>query len=117
MGDVAPMLGAVLGISKTPKGQDKKRAKKSRGEKSVTEPEQQHGELASAKAPPAPSDKKLLKESAKHTVRRATEDWVSGHISTKECCAAHDRAKHVLSGRAVREFKGMSGERSFKKIR
>jgi hypothetical protein len=116
--DIAPMLGAILGISKTPKGQDKKRAKKkSKGEKSVTEPEQQHGELASAKAPAPPSDKKLLRESAKHTVRRATEDWVSGHISTKECNAAHERAKHVLSGKAVREFKGMSGERSFKKMR
>ena len=29
MADIAPMLGAILGISKTPKGQDKKRAKKS----------------------------------------------------------------------------------------
>jgi hypothetical protein len=117
------MLGAIFGISKTPKGQDKKRAvkpkgnKSTKGEKSVTEPMQQHGELASNKAPPAPSDKKLLLESAKHTVRRATEDWVSGHISTKECNAAHDRAKHVLSGKPVREFKGMSGERSFKKMR
>jgi hypothetical protein len=115
--DIAPMLGAILGISKTPKGQDKKRAKKSRGEKSVTEPEQQHGELASNKIPPPPSDKKLMRESAKHTIRRATDDWVSGHITTKECCAAHERAKHVLSGKAVREFKGTSGERSFKKMR
>jgi hypothetical protein len=127
------MLGAIFGISKTPKGQDKKRNAKptaktskktgtatfktTKGEGSVTEPMQQHGELASYKAPPAPSDKKLLKESAKHTIRRATEDWVSGHISTKECNAAHERAKHVLSGKHVREFKGMSGERSFKKIR
>ena len=111
------MLGAIMGISKTPKGQDKKRAKKSRGEKSVTEPEQQHGELANNMVPPAPSDKKLMKESAKHTIRRATEDWVSGHITTKECNAAHMRAKHVLSGKAVREFKGTSGERSFKKLR
>ena len=112
------MLGAILGISKTPKGQDKKRAKKkSKGEKSVTEPEQQHGELASYKAPPPPSDKKLLRESAKHTARRATEDWVSGHISTKECHAAHARAKHVLAGKPVREFKGMSGERKMKGLR
>jgi hypothetical protein len=118
MADIAPMLGAILGISKTPKGQDKKRAKKSKGEKSVTESEeQQHGELASAKMPPPPTDKKLMRESAKHTVRRATEDWVSGHITTKECNAAHARAKHVLSGKPPREFKGMSGERSFKKLR
>jgi len=115
--DIAPMLGAILGISKTPKGQDKKRAKKSKGEKSVTEPEQQHGELASSKAPPPPTDKKLMRESAKHTIRRATEDWVSGHITTKECSAAHARAKHVLSGKSPREFRGPSGERSFKKMR
>jgi hypothetical protein len=117
MAEIAPMLGAVLGISKTPKGQDKKRAKKSKGEKSVTEQAQQHGELASFQAPKRIPEKKLLKEHAKHSVRRATEDWVSGHISTKECNAAHDRAKHVLSGKPVREFKGMSGERSFKKLR
>ena len=129
MADIAPMLGAILGVSKTPKGQDKKRNAKptskktkhgaanykmTKGEGSVTEPMQQHGELASYKAPPPPSDRKLLKESAKHVVRRATEDWVSGHISTKECAAAHDRAKHVLSGKHVREFKGMSGERKMK---
>ena len=114
MADVAPMLGAIFGISKTPKGQDKKRAKKSRGEKSVTEPEQQHGELASYKAP---TDAKMVREHAKRALRHATESWVSGHITTKECSAAHDRAKHVLSGRSPREFKGMSGERSFKKIR
>jgi hypothetical protein len=111
------MLGAILGISKTPKGQDKKRAKKSKGEKSVTEPEQQHGELASAKMPPPPTDKKLMRESAKHAMRRATDDWVEGRITTKECGASHARAKHVLSGKPPHEFKGMSGERSFKKMR
>jgi hypothetical protein len=127
------MLGAIFGISKTPKGQDKKRAvkptaktskktgtatfKTTKGEGSVTEPMQQHGELASYKAPPPPSDRKLMRESAKHTIRRATEDWVEGRITTKEHKAAHDRAKHVLSGKAVREFKGMNGERSLKKLR
>jgi hypothetical protein len=111
------MLGAILGVSKTPKGQDKKRAKKSRGEKSVTEPMQQHGELASSKAPPPPTDKKLMRESAKHTIRRATEDWVSGHVTTKELKAVHDRAKHVLSGKRPHEFKGPSGERSFRKMK
>lgn len=121
MAEIAPMLGAILGISKTPKGQDKKRAKKPHGkkttggEKSVTEPEQQHGELASYKAPPPPSDKKLLKESAKHTARSATEDWVAGRISTKEHKAVHDRAKHVLANKHPHEFKGPSGERSMNK--
>jgi hypothetical protein len=116
--EIAPMLGAILGISKTPKGQDKKRAKKSRGEKSVTEPMQQHGELASNKEPAAPiSDKKMMKESAKYTLRRATDDWVEGRISTKEHKAVHERTKHVLSGKPPHEFRGMSGERSFKKMR
>ena len=117
MADIAPMLGAILGISKTPKGQDKKRAKKSKGEKSVTEPEQQHGELASNKIPPPPSDKKLMRESAKHTARRATEDWVSGHITTKEHSAVAARAKHVLSGKRPMDFKGPSGERKIKGLR
>jgi hypothetical protein len=116
--DIAPMLGAILGISKTPKGQDKKRAKKSKGEKSVTEPGQQHGELANSMAPPKPiSDHKIMKEQAKHSMRRATEDWVSGHVSTKDCAAVHARAKHVLSGKRPHEFKGPSGERKMKGLR
>ena len=117
MAEIAPMLGAILGISKTPKGQDKKRAKKSKGEKSVTEPAQQHGELASYEAPKPMSEHKIMKENTKHTLRRATEDWVDGRISTKEHNAVHARAKHVLSSKPVREFKGTSGERSFKKMR
>lgn len=129
MADIAPMLGAILGISKTPKGQDKKRAvkpktKKGRGdhkvtggEKSVTEPAQQHGELASFQAPKPLSDKKLMKESAKHTARRATEDWVEGRISTKEHSAVHERTKHVMSGKPVHEFKGTNGERKPKMVR
>jgi hypothetical protein len=116
MADVAPMLGAIFGISKTPKGQDKKRAKKSKGEKSMTEPAQQHGELASYAAPKPLTEHKLMKENAKHTLRRATDDWVEGRITTKEHKAVHERAKHVLSGKQPREFKGMSGERSFKKM-
>lgn len=118
MADIAPMLGAILGISKTPKGQDKKRAKKSKGEKSVTEPIQQHGELASNKAPVAViGEKKMMKENAKMAVRHATDSWVSGHVTTKELKAVHDRAKHVLSGKHPREFKGVSGERSFRKMK
>jgi len=127
--DIAPMLGAILGISKTPKGQDKKRAvkpktKKGRGdhkvtggESSVTEPAQQHGELASYKAPEPLSDKKLARETAKGSLRRATDDWVEGRISTKEHKAVHERTKHVLSGKKPHEFRGMSGERSFKKLK
>jgi hypothetical protein len=108
------MLAAVFPSGKVAKAQDKKRAKKSKGEKSVTEPGQQHGELSSD-TPPTPGQ--LIKASAKSSMRNATESWVSGHISTKEHNALHARAKHVLSGKKVREFKGTSGERSFKKIR
>jgi hypothetical protein len=127
--DIAPMLGAILGISKSPKGEDKKRAvkpktKKGRGdhkvtggEKSVTSPAQQHGELASSQVPKPLSEHKLTKENAKHTLRRATDDWVEGRISTKEHKAVHERAKHVMSGKRPMEFKGPSGERSFKKLR
>lgn len=111
MGDIAPMLGAILGISKTPKGQDKKRAKKSRGEKSVTEPGQQHGELASNKEP---TDRQIVRQNAKGEIRRATDSWVSGHMTTKEHAAVHARAKHVLAGKHPNEFKGPSGERKMK---
>jgi hypothetical protein len=118
MAEIAPMLGAILGVSKTPKGQDKKRAKKSKGEKSVTEPEQQHGELLNSQTPvKPPSDHKLIKENAKMSIRHAVDSWVSGHTTTKECAAVHARAKHVLSGKRPVEFKGPSGERSFKKMR
>jgi hypothetical protein len=128
------MLGAILGVSKTPKGQDKKRAAKpktygvkgrhgkthrvTKGEGSVTEPMQQHGELASDKAPVAVlGEKKMMKEHAKQSIRHATESWVSGHVTTKELKAVHDRAKHVLSGKRPHEFKGPSGERSFRKMK
>jgi hypothetical protein len=124
--DIAPMLGAILGISKTPKGQDKKRAvkpktKKGRGdhmvthgEGSMTSPGQQHGELSSASVP---TEKHLIRQNAKHALRRATDDWVEGRITTKEHKAVHDRTKHVLSGKKPHEFRGPSGERSFKKMR
>ena len=124
------MLGAILGISKTPKGQDKKRNAKpkskmgkvaanyktTKGEGSVTEPAQQHGELASYQEPKPLSDHKMMKENAKHTMKRATDDWVQGRISTHEHKAMHARAKHVISGKHPHEFKGTSGERSFKKM-
>jgi hypothetical protein len=121
--DIAPMLGAILGISRTPKGQDKKRAvkpktKKGRGdhmvthgENSVTSPGQQHGELSSASVP---TDKHLMRENAKREMRHATDSWVSGHTTTKEHAAVHARAKHVLSGKRPQEFRGVSGERKMK---
>ena len=57
------------------------------------------------------SDKHMAKEHAKHAMRRATEDWIEGRKSTKEHNAVHARAKHVLSGKPVREFKGKTGEK------
>jgi hypothetical protein len=110
------MLGAILGVANTAqeKGKGKKSAKAAKA-KRVSEAPPSVVMVGEHREPV--SDKKLLKESAKHTVRRATEDWVSGHISTKECAAAHARAKHVMAGKSPHEFKGMSGERSFKKLR
>jgi hypothetical protein len=96
---IAPMLGAI--VTSPPKSQGKKRAKKSKGEKSVTQPGQQHGELLNYKAP---TDRQMIKESAKHTMRHATESWVRGDMSTREHEQVHARAKHVMSGRKPREF-------------
>jgi hypothetical protein len=111
MAKVMPMLAAVFPSGAVANKQDKKRAKPSRGEKSVTEPGQQHGELSSDKPP---SEKHLIKEQARSSMRHATESWVSGRLTTKEHTAIHARAKHVLAGRRVHEFKGKSGERKIK---
>jgi hypothetical protein len=111
MGNIAPMLGAVLGVAHATKkgGKTKAKAKKTIEPESVT--------MSSFPLIKPPSDKKIVKENAKHTARRATEDWVEGRISTKEHCAVHDRAKHVMSGKEPREFKGKNGERSMKMFR
>lgn len=110
---MGPLIGALF-TSVTPKGQDKKRAGKSKGEKSVTEPAQQHGELASASAPKMPTDRQMIKDRAKSEMRRATEDWVSGRMDSKEHKSIHERAKHVLHGKPVHEFKGKTGDRKGK---
>ncbi len=115
-----PLVGAVF-ASKTPPGEDKKRAvkpkknKTTKGEGSVTEPLQQHGELANSQEPKRPSDRQMEKEHAKHAKRRATEDWVSGHMTTRQHTNVHKRANHVLSAKPVREFKGTTGEKAGKK--
>jgi hypothetical protein len=130
--NIAPMLGAIMGVSKTPKGQDKKRAVKPRtekggkkghrvtkGEKSLTEPFQQHGELASYKEP-APISRdhvREMKETAKGTMKRAVDDWVEGRITTQEHNSIHERGKHILEGRHPREFKGKTGERKIRGLR
>lgn len=107
------LIGALF-QSVTPKGQDKKRAKKSKGEASVTEPAQQHGELASNKVPKPPSDAQQIKGEARYQKRRATEDWIAGRIDSKAHKAVHDRANHVLSNKKPHEFKGRTGERKGK---
>jgi hypothetical protein len=115
MAQIAPMLGAIMGISKEPKGNDKKRAVKpktygikpgkqhrvTKGEKSATGHGQQHGELASYRKP---TEHALMKERVKGSMRMATDDWVNGRIGAKEHSAIHARAKHVMSGRRPRDF-------------
>jgi hypothetical protein len=107
---MSPLIGALL-QSTTPKSEDKKRAKRSMGEKSVTEPHQQHGELANSKEP-TPAQR--IRRSAKDTKVRATQDWVDGRISTKEHKAVHARADHVLTNQKPSAFKGMTGEKKMK---
>jgi hypothetical protein len=120
MGKLIPMLGAVFSDVKMPPSRDKKHNAKpkgnrtTKGEKSVTQPYQQHGELASAADPKPLSDRMLLKEHARHAMRHATEDWVSGRMSTSEHNAIHRRATHVLSGKSPKAYSGPSGERKIK---
>jgi hypothetical protein len=99
MAKIPAMLGAI--VTSPPKAQGKKRAGKSRGEKSVTQPGQQHGELLNFRAP---TEHQIIKERARSAMRNATQDWVEGRIGSKEHEAIHTRAKHVMSGRKVREF-------------
>jgi len=115
--EIGPLIGALFN-SVTPKGQDKKRARKPKpnkttlGEKAVTEPAQQHGEVASAKAP---TETHRLKEEARYQKRRATEDWIAGRVTTQHHNQVHARANHVLSNKKPHEFKGKTGERAGKK--
>jgi len=111
------MLGAVFAHAATPAGQGRKQHPKphgrrvTRGEKSVSQPYQQHGELASAAEPKPLSDRMMMRDHAKHSMRRATEDWVDGRITTHEHNAVHARGKHVMAGKHPREYSGKSGER------
>lgn len=116
-------MGSLIGAlfnSVTPKAEDKKRAVKpkknqtTKGEKSVTEPMQQHGELASNAEPKKPSDSQMVKGEARYQKRRATEDWVAGRIDSKQHNNIHSRANHVLSGKVPAEFKGKTGEKKGK---
>ena len=128
---MASSLGALIGplfdAGESPK-QDKKRAVKPRknkttkGEGSVTEPKQQHGELASAAMPgnPNPGPQPYVEPTpvertqshARDAKVRATQDWVEGRMTTKQHENIHSRANHVLMSRRPKEFKGTTGEKA-----
>lgn len=118
MADIAPMLGAIFGTKRSPKAKAAKSKSKSAAKKVAIVV---HSESPSANAQhTTPADHKMptehqrMKENAKSEMRHATDSWVSGHMTTDEHCAVHARAKHVLSNKPVREFKGKSGERKMK---
>lgn len=115
MAEIAPMLGAIFGTKHSPKKAAAKSKSKSAAKKA---PIVVHtiSPLENAEHK-APTDKQRIKESAKSEMRHATDSWVSGHMTTKEHSAVHARAKHVLSNKPVREFKGPSGERKMKGFR
>ena len=129
MANIAPMLGAILGKQPAFKGEGKGRPKPktkklgggthkvTKGEKSVTQSAQQHGELASYMTPKPLSDTQQIKVNTRHAMKRATDDWVEGRITTHEHKAVHSRGKHVLAGKHPSEFRGMSGERKMKGLR
>lgn len=115
---MAQSLGALIGPlfdSVTPKKQDKKRARKpkpnatTKGEGSVTEPAQQHGELASS-AEPTPMERTM--SHARDAKVRATQDWVEGRITSAQHSHVHRRANHVLMKRQPAHFKGKTGEKA-----
>jgi hypothetical protein len=119
---MGPLIGALFD-SVTPPERAKTSNRKPKtsattlGEKSMAEPNQQHGELAAARDPKPMSDRALEKDHARSEKRRATADWVSGHISTKQHTAVHKRANHVLTGKSPREFKGTTGEKAAGKMK
>jgi hypothetical protein len=110
-------LAAIMGHATPPDASGKKRSPKpktsktnrghrvTRGEKSMVQPAQQHGELATGDAPKPLTDRQMMRMHAKSSMRRATADWVDGRIDSKEHKAVHARAKHVLSGKRPHEFK------------
>lgn len=126
MAKLVPMLAAIAQAS-TPA--DKKSRPKPRsegvhghkkghrvthGEKSMVQPHQQHGELATAAAPTPLSERMQMKEHARHEKRMATERWISGHMSSEEHEHVHRRADHILSGKHPRHYSGKTGERKIK---
>lgn len=112
MAEIAPMLGAIFGAKHSPKAKAAKSKSKNAAKKvAIVVHTQSPLENAEHKMP---TEHQRMKENAKHEMRHATDSWVSGHMTTKEHSAVHARAKHVLSNKPVREFKGPSGERKMK---
>lgn len=70
--------------------------------------------MANAAQERKPTDAQIARDHAKHSMRRATEDWVDGRITTEEHSAVHKRGQHILAGKKPHEFKGKSGERKHK---
>lgn len=109
---MSPLIGALFN-SVTPPAQDKKRAvkpskgKTTKGEKSVTAPFQQHGELASSDEP-TPIER--VRSHARNAKVNATQDWVAGRINNRQHEAVHKRANHVLMNKSPKAFKGSTGE-------
>ena len=99
MGNMIGPVSVQKGEPGDAKRRPKLKGKSTRGEKSVTQPRQQHGELFNTMAPKPLSDRAMEKESARSSMRRATANWVDGHISAKEHKAIHERAAHVLAGK------------------
>ncbi len=110
---MSPLIGALFN-SVTPPAQDKKRAAKpsrgkvTKGEMSVTEPAQQHGELGAYKEP-TPIER--VRDHARNEKVSATRDWVEGRITSRQHAAVHKRANHVLMNKDPKSFKGMTGEK------
>jgi hypothetical protein len=123
------LIGPLFDAGESP-AQDKKRAAKpkakvnkkkgtaeyktTKGEGSVTEPMQQHGELASAKEPVMPTATEQTHDHARRAKVYATQDWVEGRMTSKDHKTVHDRANHVLMNRKPKDFKGITGEKAVK---
>ncbi len=112
------MLGAIFGTKHSPKAKAAKSKSKSAAKKVAivvhTESPLANAQHTMPTEHKMPTEHQRMKENAKSEMRRATDSWVSGHMTTKEHCAVHNRAKHILSGKEPREFKGKSGEKKMK---
>lgn len=119
---MASSLGALIGPlfdAGEPPKEAKKRAPKPKknkttgGEKSVSAPNQQHGELASALAPaPISTPVERVNDHARNAKVNATQDWVDGRITSKQHSTIHARANHVLMNKGPKGFKGTTGEKA-----